>query len=339
MPQDKIILVKKKDGTFARMKLSDLKKSPVLVEDKKKEAPVKISEKKNILTKEDIKSPLEDEELKNLDYQTFNKRTDEAGEIINKLSFKFVEQAKNNIKNTLVLFLKDIKSEEQAIEILRQPVYLGGADLNTEQLKELFRIAREKLTQIATQKHDLTEPLKKVAPRINLPMKEGEILPSSSSPFNAFVHKPAFNRKVKEIKSLDEMMENAEIGEEDISKMIKFGKPAKTTVEDIISPKNINYGPIDEIRSFTLTDFRRLSSEAKEAVTRLRQKFANLKEESFLLYLEAIEVWQQSPLYKKYMERICESLNKNLRLSGLVKKEDDLTEEEIKLLVKMEKDL
>ena len=138
---------------------------------------------------------------------------------------------------------------------------------------------------------------------------------------------------------MDELINKAESTEENITQMLNFGKTVKKTVEDIIPPKNVNFGPIEEIKNFTLTDFRRLSSVKQEAVSRLRQKFINLKEESFLFYLQALEAWQQSPLYKKYIERICESLNKNLTIAGLVKKDDELTEEEIKLLVQMEKEL
>jgi len=341
MAQEKTIVVKKKDGTFVKMKFSDLKKKIVLVsqEIKKTESEVSKIENKRILTREDIQSPLEDEEIKNLDHRTFNKRTDEVAEIISRLSFKPTEQAQKNLKNAILLLLKDIKSEEQTGDLLRQPVYLGGSNLNETQLKELFKITQEKISHIASAKNTLSGSFKKMSNRQTLPMEEGELLPASSSPFNSFVHKPVFNKEIKEIKSLDDLIEKGEPGENDIAKMIKFGKSTKTTVEDITPPKNVSFGPVEEIKGFTLTDFRRLSSEKSEAISRLRQKFINLKEESFLFYLDALAVWQQSPLYKKYLERICESLNKNLRLSGLPTKEEDLTEEEIKLLVKMEKEL
>ncbi len=335
MTEEKTILVKKKDGTFVKMKLSDLKKkSSTVFKEEKKEL-----EKGSKLTKEDIRSPLEDEEIKTIDHNTFNKRDKEVAEIISNLSFKLIDQAEKNVKNILVLFLKDIKSEDQLKDLLRQPVYLGGADLNDIQLRELLKISKDKISNIIMTKNNLAGSFKKIKLDQNLPMEEGEILPATSAPFNSFVHKPVFNKEIKEIKSLDELIDKVEPVEENISKMLKFGKSTKTTIEDIVPPKNINFGPIEEIKNFTVTDFRRLSSDKKEAISRLYQKFINLKEESFLFYLQALEVWQQSPLYKKYIERICESLNKNLPLSKLVKKEDDLNEEEIKLLIKMEEDL
>lgn len=338
MAQEKTILVKKKDGTFVRMKLSDLKKNSSVIQQQTKREKIKVIDE-NILTREDIKSPLEDEEIQRLDHRTFNKRTEDATKIISQLSFKLAEQAQKNIKNALILFLKDIKSEEQTTDLLRQPIYLGGADLTDVQLKELFKIAREKISLMTAEKNDSAVSLKKINVRQNLPMKEDATLPAPSSPFNSFVHRPVFNKEVKNMKSLDELIQRVEPIDDNIAKMMKFGKSSKTTVEDIVPPKNVSFGPIDEIKNFSLTDFRRLSSDSREAISRLRQKFLNLKEESFLFYLEAVEAWQQSPLYKKYIERICESLNKNLRLSGLSKKEDDLSEEEIKLIIQMEKEL
>jgi len=71
----------------------------------------------------------------------------------------------------------------------------------------------------------------------------------------------------------------------------------------------------------------------------LKQKFFNLKEESFLLYLQALEAWQHSPLYKEYLQKICDSLNQGVPLKEITRKEDGLKEEEIKFLIKMEKEI
>ena len=337
MAEEKTILVKKKDGTFARMKLSDLKKQPAPLPTPPQTA-VPIKEKtETVWTKEDIKSPLEDEELKNMKHD-FNKRKDEVEEIIKNLSFKLSGQAVVNLRNTLILFLKDIKNEEQISDLLRQPVYLGGADLTDKNLQELLVAAKEKITAIAKEAKEPIKPLKRVAPvKTVLPMKETEPLPASASPFNAFVHKPIFRKEVKEIKSLNELIEK---DREELPVMSQLKKETvKPVVEDIVPPRNIVIGPVDEIKSFTITDFRRLSSDLEQAVSRLQQKFLNLKEESFLLYLEALDAWQRSPLYRDYLEKICMSLNTSVPLSNLPKKENELSLEEIKLLIKMEKEI
>ncbi len=353
MSEEKTILVKKKDGTFVKMKLSDLKKnssvsniSKIVKEEINPDAKRKIvlgnsfdKKEKFLLTKDDIKSPLEDEDLKKIDHKTFNTRENEAEEILKQIDFKVAKQAEENLKKALVFLLKDLKSEEQIEELLAQPVYLGGADLSKERIKEFIKIVSDKKTQFILEKHNPVIPFKKKGGAVNLPMKEGEILPSASSPFNSFVHKPPFSKKVKEIKSLDELMENSAVNREDISQILSYGKPEQKKVEDILPPKEFVYGPIDEIKNFNLTDFRRLSSKTEEATNRLKQKFINLKEESFLFYLQALEAWQQSPLYKQYMQKICDSLNQGITLKELSKNENEIKEEEIKFLLKMEKEI
>lgn len=335
--EDKKILVKKKDGSFVKMKFSDLKKNKT-VEEKKPEDIKKIPI--GTWTKEDAKSPLEDEELQKIKHTTFNKRELEAEEIIKKLSFQVAVQAQNNLKNNLVLLLKDIKNERQFKDALQQPVYLGGADLDEKQIKEIIKMVESKRQEISKETPELSFPLKKKGGNINLPMIEDPILPATSSPFNSFVHKPAFNKKIREIKSLDELVEKENSSEDDIASMMKYGKSSQKKVDDIIPPKELTYGPVDEIKNFSLVDFRRLSSKTEEAVERLKQKFINLKEESFLMYLQGLEAWQQSPLYKKYAEKLCEVFNKGISLNELSgKNEDDLKEEEVRWLIKMEKEI
>ncbi len=350
MNEEKTILVKKKDGTFVKMKLSELKSKPTAAVISAKPVSQKtflptdkeeIKQEKNYFSKEDFQSPLEDKDLKNIPPGSFNKREKEVEEILKNLSFKVPEQSLVNLKNNLVLFLKDIKSEEQVSEVLVQPIYLGGADLKREQVKELLNLAKQKIRLISEEDINLAAPLKRVAPLKNsLPMKEGEILPSSSAPFNAFVHKPPFKKEVKEIKSLDDLLEKEEKTVNVISQLVK-NKENKIgpTRGDIMPPKNTVIGPVEEIRNFTVNDLRHLASVSEQAVARLQQKFINLKEESFLLYLQALEAWQKSPLYKDYLEQVCNSFNQEKKLLDIDRRVENLTSEEISLIIKMEKEI
>ena len=59
---------------------------------------------------------------------------------------------------------------------------------------------------------------------------------------------------------------------------------------------------MDEIRLFTLVDFRRLSADAGKAGGMLIAKFETIKKESHLLFLQAKEAWKESPLYREYLD-------------------------------------
>ena len=84
-------------------------------------------------------------------------------------------------------------------------------------------------------------------------------------------------------------------------------------MHDVIAPnpgpvKKSSVGPVDELRNFTLVDFRRLSDKPEDAVEKIKDKFDVLREESFLLYLNGKEAWQSSPLCLQYQENLSKSL-------------------------------
>ena len=54
-----------------------------------------------------------------------------------------------------------------------------------------------------------------------------------------------------------------------------------------VKTKPTSLSPLDEIQYFSLIDLRRLSSKPAEAVARLKQKFINLKDESFVLFMDS----------------------------------------------------
>jgi hypothetical protein len=74
------------------------------------------------------------------------------------------------------------------------------------------------------------------------------------------------------------MFSNGSAAEDPFMKLAADSR-AKSSMKDIIA-KPAPVGPTDEIRSFGLTDFRRLSSKPEEAALRLKQKFINLQGES-----------------------------------------------------------
>ncbi len=93
---------------------------------------------------------------------------------------------------------------------------------------------------------------------------------------------------------------------------------AKPIIKDIKPPvvEKKSLGPIDEFQLFTLVDFRRLSSNPVEAVKIIKEKLQALKNESYILYQQAINAWLSSPLYKQYQSAIIESLNKKQKIEN-----------------------
>lgn len=111
----------------------------------------------------------------------------------------------------------------------------------------------------------------------------------------------------------------------------------KMPMRDIIKPKEM--GPVDEIRYFTLVDLRRLASDSAEATRRLKQKFLNLRAESYLLYFDALAAWKASPLYIDYMRSVAAALKNRQTLNVSAGDKNQIQPKEIQLLIEMEKEL
>lgn len=130
--------------------------------------------------------------------------------------------------------------------------------------------------------------------------------------------------------------------EEKIEKnIINFDKltEAKPIIKDVRHPviEKKSLGPIDEFQQFTLVDFRRLAIDPEEAVNILKEKLQALKDESYLLYQQAVNAWLSSPLYGQYQSAIIESLNKKQKIENyfLLNAKEQMQFKEFKAIVKL----
>lgn len=114
---------------------------------------------------------------------------------------------------------------------------------------------------------------------------------------------------------------------------------AKPLVQDVAPPKprviepeeKISMGPIDEIASMTLTDFRRLATGGNDSIQVLRDKFSALRKESVIIYFQALDAWFASPVYKDYQNLIKRAVNERRKLQEVAGESEIKFEEFIKL--------
>lgn len=142
--------------------------------------------------------------------------------------------------------------------------------------------------------------------------------------------------------SIDELLAVDKIVQDvSISNLIKKKKEEAIhpNIKDITHPKMVSIGPVDELRYFTLVDFRRMSSKPEEAAVRLKQKFINLRKESYILYLDALNAWRNSPLFNDYIGISAEALNNNKPLEGVVVDREKIQIKEVFALIDMQKEL
>ncbi|OGY51127.1 MAG: hypothetical protein A3J59_03100 [Candidatus Buchananbacteria bacterium RIFCSPHIGHO2_02_FULL_56_16] len=79
------------------------------------------------------------------------------------------------------------------------------------------------------------------------------------------------------------------------------GEAGRPKIEDVkFKPKSM--GPVEEIGALTALDFRRLGANPNEAGLAIMEKIEQLEQESFSQRIAAIRAWQDSPVYRLYLE-------------------------------------
>ncbi len=363
----KFILVKKADGTFERRSLDEIKKmkagnatAPVQAPQpatapvaqtkqaeapKAPEAPKKSAPVVKPVTKVDHKPLMEESLPKSTSSAPLISvpRDAQADEIIKKLSFAVSSGALNRLRTLIQLRIKDIRSTDQTKEALLRAEKDGGVGLTTEQAKEILNQLPNDEMLIPFEEHlpatsaplrtfnpspqPKMQPTSAPTPKSSLSVKP--IVPMQPIKPAAPLPTPADKQKV-----IDTFVKNNP--EESFFKLATELKQ-KPVMHDITA-KNVPMGPTDEIRFFTLTDFRRLSANPEEAAMRFKQKFVNLRDESILLYLDAVSAWKVSPLYIEYVSTATAALSAKTRL-GATNDLKKISVPEMRAIITMERQL
>lgn len=329
-----MITVKKADGTTERISLAELKKrqavpsvmapAPVQAVAPKPvpvmppalpvvSVPAKV-ENKPILKNEDLK-PLLHEEVPDSEHAkttVASNRTDQVSKIISSLSFKVSPQIDSRLRSVIQLRLKDIRSEPDTLDACGRSIKDGGLGLTETQARELTDKSKPTIYLPKVEKKEIKE---------NIVDK----IISSSGPASAPI-KDLISKKTEQRPA------------QNIAPMRAASVTPRAMMHDVHS-RPMAMGPLDEIQFFNLVDFRRLSSKPVDAAERLKQKFLNLKEESYLLFMKSWDAWHNSPLYQSYISAVDEAIEQRRPLSGVLGERDKISLAEIEALINFEKEL
>lgn len=75
----------------------------------------------------------------------------------------------------------------------------------------------------------------------------------------------------------------------------------KPRMADIRAPYRV-LGPVDELRTMSLDEFRRLGTTVADATKKLMEKINLLEEESYTKRADGIAAWKQSPVNQLYLD-------------------------------------
>jgi len=111
----------------------------------------------------------------------------------------------------------------------------------------------------------------------------------------------------------------------------------KPRLVDVKAPPKV-VGPLDELRTLTITDFRRLSPNPAEALRKILSKIQLLGEKSVAKRIEAVRAWQGSDIYQSYLNLGRTSIEQGKSIAAVLQEEsqhnqDTLTEQEFQAIV------
>ncbi|MBI2037600.1 MAG: hypothetical protein HYT15_01540 [Candidatus Magasanikbacteria bacterium] len=295
------------------------------------------------LTREDAKSPLEEKMPVKTDAPMVSaKRENQVEEVIRKIGFGVAPDLQGRLKSLILARLKDIKSEDEIRDILLRPVKNSGLGLSEGQVEKIIKLCREVLgadAAKAASDNAQTPILKGKSGGMALMVEPPElpmVIPVKSSfsvknstppaPLNKFATDTIVSRIIKENMADEPMFKIS-------------NKPAVRQVVQDISVPDMEMGPVEEFKSITITEFRRLSSNPEEAAKRLYQKMSNLQEESFVWYLDAVAAYHNSPLYLEYMSAVSQSLAERKSLANVLAAKNGIKLNEVMAIIEMEKTL
>lgn len=226
--------------------------------------------------------------------------------------------------------LRDIRTSYQLKELLTRSKKVGGLELPLEQADEIIKVTEEKAKSLHDRKtiQELAERKKK---------KEQEVQKEADE--QARIRQAIAREQIK--KALVAMQQKPPspppIAPQPVTppppKIIKkraafpeipqVTRPSldletRAKIVDIRTPKKL-LGPVEEIKSTSLEDFRRLGSTADEAIKKIKEKVDLLEEESFTRKAEGIQAWRQSEIYQLYLDIGNESMNKGESIEEVIR--------------------
>jgi hypothetical protein len=314
---------------------------PVMV---KKEALVAPPSKK--ITK-DISEAELDREIQHIKHDQMTKValppinfTEIAAGIVSQSKIILNPEQAARLQTILTARLKDIRDGQETKDILSRDYVMGGMSFAESQVGAVMPI--------------LEQEFKKISERLRAEAEE-----KISAERRAEEEKrktTAETDRLREEQSRDKRFSEL-VGESSRKKVIPAppkvpsGKPVVASPAQAGKPKiqDIKYepklvGPVDEIGSLTLVDFRRLGATAKEATLKVKEKIESLKAESIKKWQEGVSAWNGGEVNKLYLQLFGEALQKRKSLKEISAGresagEPSLSQDEINAIIELNRSL
>lgn len=233
-------------------------------------------------------------------------------EFISKNNLVFKDEVnKRRFIQLMVSRLKDVRGPLEVAEVLRKPSEAGGLGMTEEKADQVQAIIEQAKKEFELRiKHNelqIPEPI----PEPVAPPAPAKIEP----PKPAFDAEAAKQWRDQMLRQLQE--QNQPVTPPDQTTAPPAAVMPKPQLSDVKAPPKV-VGPLEELRSLTLVDFRRLGATPLEALQKIKGKIDLLGESSIGRRVEAVRAWKSSVVYQQYLRLGRESIEQGKSISDIV---------------------
>jgi hypothetical protein len=232
--------------------------------------------------------------------------------------------------------LKGVRSQAQIREIFLDPLDGGGMGFDEKMADQVLAAIGQKVQHLDGKLRDEISS----QPFSDLQTEAYKILESSQD------ESPEITLPQTDFEPIKESLPPVEIKPESqpaISRPMVSSVAGRPKIEDVKFQPRLT-GPIEEIRSMTLTDFRRLAPDPSQAIQKILEKIGLLEDESFVQKTQAIKAWKENEVYRLYLQLGDLSMEERKPISDIIKErqksgQPTLTEEELEAVIELSQKL
>ncbi len=327
-----MISVKKPDGTTVRVPLSEFKKMHAAPTEPKIDVepmkptvlpPVKLDPNSEIVAARE--TPLLEETIAPTEVRSAEIMQappaitdDVVRQIVRDSKLMVANDLWGRAQSLIASWLKGVRDNEQFLHYATAPAAKGGLGLETEVAAGVLMVMGK------FRKNDAPAPVAErpaVKPALEVPLSA----PASQAFTDSLSEQPPrplrFNTPV--MPKIEPTPAPVVVPEPPTMSPV-----SPRVVQDIRVAATPLTGPAEEMQSFTITDWRRLGAQTSAAEAAFLAKFNGWRGESFLLYMDAVNAWQQSPLLQQYLQIAVRAVNEKRAVAEIVSETGVMTVDE-----------
>ncbi|MFA6255473.1 MAG: hypothetical protein WC675_05650 [Patescibacteria group bacterium] len=281
------------------------------------------------------------------------KLDEEVKRIIDKSGIQLeTAEADQRFKNIITARLKDIRDQVQTRDMLLSSPLVGGMGFDSQKADSILAIINQEFDDLHSQLRqsvsnepfsDLKTEAKKLLEEPLVEPPEIVFQPAGAPEASASAQTQPKIAPVMETKTEVVIKEPVEF--EPVPERVSISRPlvsrdeTKPKIEDVKFQPRLT-GPVEEIRSMTLTDFRRLGTTPQEAIEKILAKIELLEEESFTRKVEAIRAWKENEIQQLYLELGDQSMEEKRPIAEIINRRAQeniptLSQEEVESIIEL----